>query len=156
MEALANSLGTLDEIIRFTERYGPLDARLKPGERQNTCFKISDWQNLQREYRNIWDGLMLRRGKMRLPTASLPAVAGEEFLWWFDDLRFNAGSLYRLLLLELYSMPRARLRKCRRAECQTPYFVAEHLSQRYCAKCKTEARLEGKRRWWSKNRGATR
>ena len=156
MEALANSLGTTDEILRFTERYGPLDARLKVGEKRNTRFDIGDWQKLQREYRATWDRLMLRRGRVVPPTARLPVVAGEEIFWWFDDLRFSAGSLYRLLLLELYSMPRAKLKKCRRAGCQVPYFVADHLSQRYCTTCRLEARLESKRKWWSENRSGAR
>jgi len=152
MEALANSPCTADEVLRFTERYGPLNARLKRGEKQSSRFKISDWQNLQREYRDTWDRLRLKRGRALFPIANLSVVAGEEFNWSFDDLSYTAGSLYRLLLLELYTMPRERLKKCRRAQCQTPYFIAEHLSQRLCAACKMEARLESKRKWWSKNR----
>ena len=152
MEALANSLGSADDVVRFTERYGPLNARLKSGEKRTIRFKISDWKNLQRQYRDTWDRMMLGRGRMRLPAENLPVVAGEQFDWWFDDLSFKAGSLYRLLLLELYSMPRARLKKCRRADCRTPYFIAEHLSQRYCTTCKNEARLENKRKWWSANK----
>ena len=152
MEALANSSGTADEVVRFTERWGPLNVRLRLGEKRNTRIRISVWQHLQRQYRETWDRLMLRRGRVRMPIEALPVVAGEEFDWWFGDLSFRAGSLYRLLLLELYSVPRAKLRKCGRARCQTPYFVAEHRSQRYCATCKTEARLESKRKWWSRNK----
>jgi len=150
MEALANSSGTEDEVLRFTELYGPLNARLKAGEKRNTHFKINDWRKLQRVYRDTWDGLVPRRGKIRIPTVSLPVIAGEEFGWWFNDLSFKAGNLYRLLLLELYSMPKGMLKKCTVATCRTPYFVAEHRSQRYCATCKTEVRLESKRKWWSR------
>ena len=43
-------------------------------------------------------------------------------------------TLYRLLEFELMSVPRDRLRLCRRSDCKHPYFIARHGSQQYCSR----------------------
>lgn len=153
LEEFANSSGSPEEILRFTGRYGPLEARLRGGEKRRTTFKICDWQRLQREYKDKWEGLRLRRGRLKLPMADLPVVAGEQFDWWFSRLSYHTANLHRLLLLELYSTPRHRLKKCIGQDCETPFFIADHLSRRYCKACKQRARLESKRKSWRKHDG---
>jgi hypothetical protein len=151
LEDFANCIGTPDAISRFTQKYDPLTARLRSGQRLNTKFAVVDWLRLQKDFRDAWD--KLSRPRQLIHFAELPVVAKEEFHWWFSDLSYRTANLYRLLLLELYSLPRRSLRRCVRPSCETPYFVAAHLRQKYCANCKRVVRLEGKRRWWSRNRG---
>jgi hypothetical protein len=152
LEEFANCSGEPDDILSFTRRYGSLITRLRLGEKRRTTFKIADWRHLQRQYQETWEQLRQKTGKVKFPIAHLQTVPGEQFNWWFSNLSYQTANLYRLLLLELYSIPRHRLRKCGRDGCKTPYFIADHLSRKYCNACKRQARLESKRKAWQKNK----
>jgi hypothetical protein len=81
---------------------------------------------------------------------TIPVEAGEELILRDGRLEYKAKSLSRLLHLELLSIPPARLRTCVRPGCNTPYFVAHHLGQRYCTEsCARWAQGEWKRKWWN-------
>jgi hypothetical protein len=152
LEEFANCDGTPEAILRFTEQYGPLNARLRTGERRQTTFRIADWKTFQNEYRKTWEELRPKGTRALFPHASLKTLPGERFFWWFSELSYQTADLYRLLLLELHSVPRHRLRKCRRQGCTTPFFIAQHLSRRYCTACRRAARLESKRKSWQNHK----
>lgn len=156
LEEFANSSGTPSEIVSFTERYEALEQRIQPSVTARTTFKIADWQRLQREFRESWEKLRQARGRVKLPTGRLRALTGESFHWWFSELSYETANLYRLLLLELHSLPRHRLRKCTGENCKTPFFIADHLSRRYCTECKRRVMLATKRKSWQKHKEAWR
>jgi hypothetical protein len=156
LEEFANSSGAPAEIVSFTERYEALEARIQPGVMKPTRFRIADWQRLQQEFRDTWEKLRQKRGRLNLPIGQLGVLTGESFHWWFSELSYETANLYRLLLLELYSLPRHRLRKCVGKNCKTPFFIADHLSRRYCVACKRCARLETKRKSWQTHKEAWR
>jgi hypothetical protein len=154
LEDFANCGGSADEVVRFTRRYGPLEARLRLGEKLDTSFQIAEWRRLQQEFRDKWNALSPKRMQVIPIPTDLPGDAEEEFQWWFSKLSYRTANLYRLLLLELYSIPPRKLKRCVGPTCVTPYFIADHLLQKYCISCRTLTRLERKRRWWSKNRSS--
>jgi len=111
LEEFANCLGTPVAILRFTQQYGPLNARLRTGEHRRTTFTIAKWQQRQNDYRHIWEQLRPKGHRACIPHADLKVLPGERFSWWSSELSYQTADLYRLLLLELYSIPRHRLKE---------------------------------------------
>jgi hypothetical protein len=154
----ANWPNDAEGVLRFTQRYGALRAPLIPGAKFS--FQISDWQKDQALIRSSWEMTryiaqkfgLLKYGNFR--QAAVRIEEGEEFIIRERGLEYRTGSLFRLLWMELISIPIVRLRKCLQLDCQTPFFVATHLGQKYCSKqCAHRAQREWKRDWW-RERGA--
>jgi hypothetical protein len=145
-------------VLRFTRYYGALRAPLTPGA--TFSFRIRDWHEDQSRIRSAWDMIRYISEKFGLADhgdfqqETIPVEKGEELIQRPGKLEYKAQSLFRLLWLEFASIPLERLRKCVRPRCQTPYFVAMHLGQRYCSDtCSRWAQREWKKAWWN-SRGA--
>jgi hypothetical protein len=154
---LANWPSDPEMIRQFTLRHGPLT--LKADRDKKFSFSINEWRDGQRQFRQEWEDLRIKRGVRAaiLPNATLEAEVGEQFDVTYDQLSYVANTLFRLLLLELQSVPRNRLRKCALTDCVNPYFVATHLRQRYCsAECAAKAQRVAKLKWWHKEGDGTR
>jgi hypothetical protein len=143
-------------VLRFTKRFGGLTCGLKAGE--TFYFSVQDWQRHQKMLRARWDMIsyMFEKFNLRnhgtLGLQQLHVEAGDCFFCRPNKLEYRVNSLYRFLLMEFHSIPWERLKKCRRSDCKTPYFVANHLGQRYCSDvCGYSAQREWKKSWWEKS-----
>jgi hypothetical protein len=144
LEDFANWPSEPNEILRFTKKHGPLMLR-HLGQGQTFSFDVADWRECQRLIQEDW--------RPRRPALgwnnTLDAEQGESFLRIHGNLTYIASTLFRLLRLELHAIPSQRLRRCVRPECENPYFIAKHLSQRYCSDlCANWAQKKWKREWW--------
>jgi len=154
IEDFANWPGSAAAIVRFTRRYGPLNRMAEHGG--SFRFTTGEWQDLQRQFRETWEALMPVAGRpIRLwPGAEFEPEPGERLMIVYGELTYQASTLYRFLLLELYATPYERLRKCGCPDCPNPYFVARHLGQNYCSpSCAAWGRRHAKLEWWHKWRG---
>src|SRR5260370_36343950 len=142
-------------VLRFTQQYGALRAPLIPGAKFS--FRISNWQKDQAQIRSVWVMTQYVSDKFGLDHNGdfhqkvIRVEEGEELVRRVEGLEYRTGSLFRLLWMEVASIPIERLRKCGRPDCQTPYFVATHLGQKYCSKpCGDWAQREWKMDCWRK------
>jgi hypothetical protein len=157
---------TAKEILRFTKRYGPLDAR--PVERKAFRFSIGQWRAYREKIRFLWvivrsgadsgslgqfgkDGIFQPGFTVEGPsTWSISAQEGDHFAYERGQLVYRTATLLGFLTLDLLSVPREYLRICKRPDCPTRYFVADHLRQDYCSPvCKEWAQRLWKRNWWN-------
>lgn len=147
LDQLANWGDEPDQILRFTKRYGPLPSGTSPGQGGRFSFSCEAWRTAQRAFREDWNKLAKRNPFIVwLP---LPTEKGEEFIFEEGELSFRASSLGRYLRLELHAIGVERARLCRRPDCETPYFIAGHLGQRYCSEpCAAFGQKAAKRTWW--------
>jgi hypothetical protein len=154
----ANWANHPEAILRFTRRFGSLRAPLISGA--TFSFLVSDWQRDQSQIRSQWNMIsyvskkfgLVRHGA--LEQEAIPVELGEELIRRRGTLEYKTQSLFRLISLELASIPFERLRKCACPDCRTPYFVATHLGQKYCSDtCAQWAQREWKKAWWD-SRGA--
>lgn len=150
IEQFANWPDEPQKILQFTKRFGPLYLPATGDEQFE--FSLSEWLAHQREFRARWEEYMRKPGPIRLiDYEELEADLGERFTFVFSDLSYRVSTLFRMLVLDLYSRPRNRIRKCALAECQNPYFFATHLRQGYCSEpCVAIAQKEIKREWWKR------
>ena len=122
-----------------TEKGGP-----PPGEKFE--FQLQSWRNIQRGFRQLWEAVADK-------SQSVPLVhntRGDAITMRDRKLVYFAESLLSFFIMEFLSAPQERLRKCRRPECQSPYFVARHLKQQYCSPgCAEWAQAKAKKQWWS-------
>lgn len=127
-------------ILNFTRKYGPL--RNQPKEGAAFEFSLFEWHQDQRHFQWAW-------GKENaLPSEEKHFNAGALGLrgHW---LTYVAPDLYTFLRMDLLTCDRNRLRFCKRPDCQTPYFVAGHLKQRFCSDtCAAWGQREWKKHWW--------
>ncbi len=152
----ANWPNDAEGVLRFTRRYGALKAPLISGEKYS--FTLDDWRKDHLRIRSIWDMDQYIFKKFGLHRDGDPqqevvrAEEGEEFVRRFGRLEYKTQSLYRLIWMQLVSIPRERLLRCCRPNCVTPYFVASHLRQKYCSDlCAHSAQRVWKREWWKKH-----
>src|SRR5215472_17102310 len=125
LEDFVNWSNEPDEILRFTEIYGPLDET--PVEGKDFKFSLDHWKGIQSDFRVLWEG--------RARAASSRAtVSGSSFDVSTQDgkLLFLPKRLDAYLTLELILAP-DRFRKWSRQDCPHPYFIASHLKQQYCS-----------------------
>lgn len=82
----------------------------------------------------------------------LAVIEGEEILRVSDKMLFRTANLDRLLKFDLWSAYK-RVRLCDKPDCgNLRYFIADHLSQRYCSKvCSDWAQKEHRKKWWLKH-----
>jgi hypothetical protein len=153
------------EILRFTKRYGPLDARAVGGGVFR--FPLDQWREDREKIRFLWDIVRLHGdfeslGKVENGVFrphfigegpnrwSMPAQEGDHFAYERGQLVYRTATLLRFLTFDLLSVRREYLRKCKRPDCTTSFFVAEHLRQDYCSpECKQWAQRLWKRNWWN-------
>jgi hypothetical protein len=147
----ANWPNSPKDVLRFTAKWGPLDVPFRGDEEFR--FQVSEWQQVQVEFRGLWEEKMPQKGKpvSLLPHSEMKVQEGEEFEFVFSNLSYRTSTLRRLLILELLARPRERMRKCLKLDCPNPYFFATRLQQRYCSEpCAQWAQLGWKRAWWDK------
>ena len=131
------------DIKVFTRRYGPLQKIPKPGEAFR--FSVESFKADQRHFRWLWENLK------DYPDWQVPTEQGQ-LAYRRGRLVFKTSCFYDFLYLDLVTCGSKRLRKCRRPDCETPYFVARHLKRQYCSDVCTEwAQRKGKRDWWKKH-----
>jgi len=164
-EDFANWSDSENEVLRFTKRYGPLDARPIGGRQFR--FSIPQWRNDREGIRFLWgmvrlgsdfgslgkneDGVF--RPQLNFEGRnkwSIPTQEGDHFAYQHGQLVYRTATLLRFLMLDLLSVPREYLRTCKRPNCPTAFFVAEHLREDYCSpECKRWAQRLWKRNWWN-------
>ena len=153
LEDFANWADDPRSILRFTKRYGPLDLPFKGG--QEFHFTIKQWRRRQKEFRDRWEKEMVVFGKPInvFPFFSFKAKPGEAIEVSFGKLSFRTSTLYRLLVLGLYSRSSMALKKCGNPECDSSYFLCkERRKQTYCSDlCARWAQKKWKREWWNKH-----
>ncbi len=132
-------------------------------------FTEASWNADQETFRLIWETVPVRQSKRRLQTV-FPSIVGIEDLAVGPDgfrlpvkgefqtvsrrLVFRAATLWELLLLDLLSVERERLKKCACPHCHSPYFVANHQKAKFCEQpeCKSWGTSQIKLKWWNANR----
>lgn len=153
-------------ILQFTKRYGPLDDRPLPGKRFQ--FSIGQWREEQEGIRLLWQivcsgGDHISWGKFKddvwqshfalegADSWSIPTQEGDGFAYQRGQLVYRTATMLGFLKLDLLSVPHDYLRRCKRQDCPTRFFVAEHLREDYCSPiCKQWAQRLWKRNWWNK------
>ncbi len=132
-------------------------------------FSEAEWKRDQERFRMIWETLPTRLtpgSKMEhlsipeWPEQLIVRPAGfqlpvrGEFRAGPKGLVFRAAELWGLLLLDLLSVQRKKLKKCACPTCPSPYFVAQHLKAKFCERqeCRRWGRNQSKLKWWNENR----
>jgi hypothetical protein len=142
-EDFANFPDSAQKILQFTKKYAPLKIVFEVAEEFR--FKLAQWRKDQATFRRRWEhqqksgvGEFERSGK------------GEGLAFIGGTLCYTTEILWGFLSLALLAQPRERLRKCKRPDCQNPYYIAYHLGQQYCsALCARWAQRQWKLRWWN-------
>lgn len=141
LEDFVNWSSNADEVVRFTQMYGPLDSEANGGE--EFSFSVEHWKRVQSHFRSLWEGRARRSVSTTLSGSPYQISIQNE------RLMFHAKTLEAYLFMELATAPAMRLRKCLRPECPHPYFVARHLNQQYCSSpCAEWAQAQWKKHWW--------
>lgn len=164
---LADFTGKLGANSSQSRNESRLSESLPPFE-----FSEAGWKADQERFQTIWETLPTLRttGRFR---AEFPAIIGIENLTVRPDgftlpvrgefqtvsrrLVFHAATLWELLLLDLLSVERERLKKCASPHCHSPYFVANHQKAKFCEQpdCKSWGTNQIKLKWWNANRKGT-
>ena len=141
-EEFANHPNDEQGILRFTNKYGPLRFwRPEPG--QEFRFQLSEWRQEQETFKKAW---------LKVKAEGLGAQIGNRLTIQNGRLRCQTSTLLGLLLADLFTCPRERLKKCSRPDCPNPYFIAHHLGQRFCSDlCAGWAQRKWKQQWWAEH-----
>jgi len=133
-------------VLRFIRRYGPL--YLSPTSDESFAVNIVHWSAWKRSVRRLWEGLMEDPHSFELEETMNNAVLS----YVNRRFEFRPDWLITFMELELASCDRKRLRKCAAPDCDSPYFVARHLRQKYCSdKCAQWAQKTWKKKWWEEH-----
>ena len=161
-------------LADFTEKLGTNSSQSRNESRLSVSLPLFDfpeaeWRADLERFQVIWETLPTLRTTGRFQ-AEFPAIIGIENLTVRPDgftlpvrgefqtvsrrLVFRATTLWELLLLDLLSVERERLKKCACPYCHSPYFVANHRAAKFCdqPKCKGWGRNQIKLNWWNANR----
>lgn len=183
-EDFANEKDVLRFTRRYGPLHNPLadfTGKLRPNSSQSRNesrlsdslppfeFSEAEWRADLERFQAIWETLPTLLITRRFQ-AEFPAIIGIENLTVRPDgftlpvrgefqtvsgrLAFRAATLWELLLLDLLSVERERLKKCACPDCHSPYFVANHLAAKFCdqPKCKDWGTKQIKLNWWNANR----
>jgi len=143
IESFANWRAGPLAISAFTLSYGPLHEIPKPGGAFRFLGEV--FKADQRHFRWLWEHLK------DYPDWEVPTEQGH-LAYRGGRLVFKTSCLYDFLYLDLVTCSSERLRKCRRPDCEAPYFVTPHLKKQYCSDlCAQWAQRKWKRDWWRKN-----
>ena len=161
---LADFTGKLGTNSSQSPNESRLSVSLPPFE-----FSEAEWRADLGRFQAIWETLPTLRTTGRFQ-AEFPSIIGIENLNVGPDgftlpvrgefqtvsrrLVFRAATLWELLLLDLLSVERERLKKCACPDCHSPYFVANHRAAKFCdqPKCKGWGKNQIKLNWWNANR----
>lgn len=153
-EEFANWPNNPESILKFTRKYGPLEAphSLSSGGRGAPFrFLVEWWRQEQRRFQMEWQ-LDFRLRDIPSSGKVIYTSPNEYFVLTSSGLKFRAGSLLRLLYFGLDGIPSARLRICLRPDCTHPYFAARHLKQTYCSdECARWGQRQWKKQWWAEH-----
>ena len=161
-------------LADFTGKLGTNSSQSRNGSRLSVSlppfeFSEAEWRADLGRFQAIWETLPTLRTTGRFQ-AEFPAIIGIENLTVGTDgftlpvsgefqtvsrrLVFRAATLWELLLLDLLSVERERLKKCACPDCHSPYFVANHRAAKFCdqPKCKGWGKNQIKLNWWNANR----
>jgi hypothetical protein len=143
----ANWRSTPEDVLRFTKKHGPITLPFHEWEEDDEFgFQLQDWVDAQKEFRNLWRPI-------KRMNASFDPEDGDSFQYVNGRLTYLAASWLRVLRLAVMTTEGKRLKKCANPECPTPFFIANHLSTRYCTMdCANWAQKRVKREWWNSNR----
>lgn len=163
-----------DPLADFTAKLGTNSSQSRDKSRLSVSlppfdFSEADWRADLERFQAIWETLPTLRTTGQ-SQAEFPAIIGIENLAVRPDgftlpvrgefqtvsqrLVFRAATLWELLLLDLLSVERERLKKCACPHCHSPYFVANHRAAKFCdqPKCKSWGTSQIKLKWWNANR----
>lgn len=170
-ERFVNWRSKPEEIVRFTETYGPLHERPKSdaaGKGVQFSFTIDSWLETQKAFRKDWNlqsssliGLPTEMtGLLRQPRTGNPVSDGGTFQTIRSDevLHFEPGivtcrvnTIWRFIDLQLNTFPRACLRVCR--FCHTCFIESDRRTQ-YCGRqtCRILGKNESNKLGWHRNK----
>jgi hypothetical protein len=128
-------------ILRFTRKYGPLQA--ESAAAKDFEFFPEGWQLDQKHFQWLW------RTANRFPDWE---PKGGTLAFRNGWLTYTASSLYMFLYMDLVTCEAKRLRVCKRPDCPTPHFIAGHLKQCFCSdKCAEWGQRQWKQKWWKEH-----
>jgi len=163
-----------DPLADFTGKLGTNSSQRRNKSRLSVSlppfdFSEAEWRADLGLFQAIWETLPTLRTTGRFQ-AEFPVIIGTENLTVRPDgftlpvrgefrtvsrrLVFRAATLWELLLLDLLSVERERMKKCACPHCHSPYFVANHRKAKFCdlKKCKDWGSNQIKLKWWNANR----
>jgi hypothetical protein len=144
-QRFANSTCDAKSVLRFTERWGPLSGNPYDGK-DGFRFTVESWAGTQQALQQLWR-VVQHNGAIPFQPAE-PIVV--EFAPKGTTLR--CPDLYHFMCFELMSNSK-RLRICKREDCGTPYFLAQHGKEQYCSPdCANWAQSVWKKRWHEEQR----
>jgi hypothetical protein len=137
-----------ESILRFTRKYGPLQAPPAGGKEFEVFWH--PWTLDQRRLRSMWRrNHLFELNEWERSSGTLAYRNG-----W---LTYTAPNLYVFLYMDLVTSEAKRLRVCKRLDCPNAYFIARHLKQRFCSdKCAEWGQREWKKQWWTEHGAAWR
>jgi hypothetical protein len=172
VENFLNWGGNAEDIVRFTNKYGPVVFEpyphpsnpkvltLRPWDNHTWTFTLDSWRDFQHHQRVLW---LIHADQYPGLDVSGPATGTEFWLSNEDEMGFyqqnacvmlQVSNLARFIEISLRALPYARMRKCKRTEeegCISPYFIAKHLRQEYCSDiCAHWGQKAVKREWWQR------
>jgi hypothetical protein len=152
-EKFANSSETPTQILRFTKKYAPLTDYAKPDEPFR--FELCEWRAVRGNFRKSWETVVKFYADSDKDEKSWHIPKGSHLLF---SSRGNALQLERfedLINLCFGGLPWERVRICPAPGCEKPYFVADHLKQRYCGSkvCYEWGQRKLKLEYWNRNKG---
>lgn len=140
-------------VLQFTRKYGPLNVPFIAGE--TFRFAIGDWKAQRNRLLISWK-IVSTAGKQGRPVyIRVDGNNGDHFCIEHGCLSFRTKRLMTYMELEVASVPAQRLRKCANFAygCESPYFFADDLRNKYCSDaCSIAGKNRAKLEWWNENR----
>ena len=123
--------------------------QLKTVREQGFKFSIEGWLGKQGAFQAMWE-LRAYMGGSKVIDSDMSSQGGRFIRLQGDRMFYLVDSAAGLLVLDHWNGSN-RARVCENPECSyIPFFVAEHLNQRYCSKdCSDWAQREHRRKWWA-------
>jgi hypothetical protein len=133
-------------IVRFVRRFGPLTVPY--GVRGRTfSIRLEEWRDFQRSFRLAWEKW---KGIGRGHPVTWSDLKEETVFHDGKQPKIQFKTVGRYLTFALHVLPPERVKLCGRPDCPHPYFIAQHLKERYCCEgCANWADKQVKRRWWN-------
>jgi hypothetical protein len=146
VEKFVNLVPRPSNILRFTERYGPLSFLAWGDYPDEFRFSIDSWQLEQRNFRSSWKWVQSHGVNRGAPHEMIRLEFGPK------QLAIQCPDIKTFMELELESQAE-KLRVCEREDCKNPYFIPQHGKERYCSTdCSNWAQSQWKKRWHEKQR----
>lgn len=154
VEEFVNVAPTPAEILKFTQKFGPLQ---RDGGGRRFSFDLANWRKLQRRTQASWiqhsastlqltPGIKLQGQILKSAGLAVTIVAGRALA--------NVPSLIELFELQMDSYDSGQIRVCVNPTCQSGkrFFIAPG-KRKYCGgQCQHWGEKQTKRKWWNDNR----